>query len=412
MISNELLKKRILNTLITDGCYELTTLSKIISKNNIGDGDWILSDDMCSVSNNKLIQLGSIGYGHYIQKPLKFINDETFDRIKCSEITDGALLLNRFISNNQMNACIVPKIEGRVLTSVDVCWVKEDSSKYLNKYLMYCFLTDQVQKNVLLKSSGTTRVRISKSNLVNIFIPLPSIEEQRSIVDKIEELFELIDKKEKNDQEKNRLKEFLKEKILDSAIRGKLVKNDLSLEPVEVESITEDIPFEIPVNWKWTYFKRVIDVRDGTHDSPKYVESSDYPLITSKNLTKNGLDFSNVNYLKKVDYDKINKRSFVDDGDILFGMIGSIGNPVIVKKYRDFAIKNVALFKCGPAIYNKYLLYYLFNQKDMSRYAKGGVQKFVALKVLRNYPIPLPPLEEQKRIVDKIDKCFELIDQL
>lgn len=189
-----LLKKGFLKKIITDSNYPTITLKELVDRESIGDGDWILSDDMCSESNNKLIQIGSIGSGEFLNKLYKYISDEKFVELKCSEINEGDLLISRFIANNKLNACIVPKIDGRLLTSVDVCWIKENIGIYNNKYLMYCFLTEEVQKKILLKSSGTTRMRISKGNLVNIKIPVPSIEEQKKVVNKIEKLMELIDK--------------------------------------------------------------------------------------------------------------------------------------------------------------------------------------------------------------------------
>jgi type I restriction enzyme, S subunit len=74
----------------------------------------------------------------------------------------------------------------------------------------------------------------------------------------------------------------------------------------------------------------ISDVRDGTHDSPNFTVTG-YPLITSKNLLASGkLDLTNVKFVSEEDYIQINKRSNVKDGDILFGMIGTIGNPVRV----------------------------------------------------------------------------------
>ncbi|WP_180836584.1 restriction endonuclease subunit S, partial [Vibrio parahaemolyticus] len=102
-------------------------------------------------------------------------------------------------------------------------------------------------------------------------------------------------------------------------------------------------------------------------------------------------------------HDAIEKRSAVSDGDILYGMIGTVGNPVIVKKDRDFSVKNVAIFKFleESLIFNKYLFYVLssdFVARQISKESKGGTQKFVSLKVLRGLKIPLPPLETQKQI--------------
>lgn len=131
------------------------------------------------------------------------------------------------------------------------------------------------------------------------------------------------------------------------------------------------------------------------------------PLITSKNLNNGDLDFSTAKFISEQDSIAINNRSRVDDGDILFAMIGSIGNPVLVKKEREFSIKNVALFKNVNQIMNmQYVYFYLeFEQDTMKRISSGGVQSFVSLSCLRNYLIPLPPLSEQQRIVNRI---FEL----
>ena len=95
--------------------------------------------------------------------------------------------------------------------------------------------------------------------------------------------------------------------------------------------IDDEIPYDIPNNWEWRRLNTIVDVRDGTHDTPQYVEEG-VPLFTSKNLGENGLDYSNVKYISYEDSKKINERSGVDIGDILFAMIGTIGNPVMVDK--------------------------------------------------------------------------------
>ena len=96
--------------------------------------------------------------------------------------------------------------------------------------------------------------------------------------------------------------------------------------------------------WQVKRLGEIYDVRDGTHDSPKY-HAKGYPLITSKNLKREGLSFVNVQFISEDDYKKVNMRSAVHKGDVLFAMIGTIGNPTEVKIEPNFAIKNVALFK-------------------------------------------------------------------
>ena len=117
-------------------------------------------------------------------------------------------------------------------------------------------------------------------------------------------------------------------------------------------------------------------------------------MVTSKNLTHSGLDMTDVSFLTDEDFNEINKRSKVSIGDILFGMIGTIGNPVIVDR-DDFAIKNVALIKekTSNPITNKWLLQYLkspsFNRFIQKENA-GGTQKFIALGLIRDMKLRVP----------------------
>lgn len=229
----------------------------------------------------------------------------------------------------------------------------------------------------------------------------------------------------------------LRNSILQYAIQGKLVPQDPNEESVskllkrvrdEKERLVEEkkikknelvekpisdyeIPFEIPKGWVWKRMSDVLDVRDGTHDTPKYV-SKGYPLVTSKNLKNNTIDFSTALFISENDYVSISQRSAVDNNDILYAMIGTIGNPVLVKKDRPFAIKNVALFKSiKNGMFMPYVYWFLnWQQGSMKEYASGGVQSFVSLKYLRNYCIPIPPLAEQKRIVAKLEEILPLVE--
>ena len=231
----------------------------------------------------------------------------------------------------------------------------------------------------------------------------------------------------------------LRELILELAVRGKLVPQDANDEPASVlleriaaekaqlvkegklkqqkplPEISEDEkPFELPNGWEWERLNNVYDVRDGTHNTPKYQESG-YPLVTSKNLSSGRLDLSDVKFISEKDHFDIIQRSKVDKHDILFAMIGSIGNPVLVDVDPDFSIKNVALFK----YYSKelaspeFLLYFLsFAEIKFKLEASGAVQSFISLGKVRSFVIALPPLEEQHRIVAKVDELMSLCDAL
>jgi len=231
----------------------------------------------------------------------------------------------------------------------------------------------------------------------------------------------------------------LRELILNLAVQGKLVPQDPSDEPASellkqiraekqrliaegkikkdkpLLAIGDDEkPFALPEGWEWVRLNDAYDVRDGTHDSPKY-HLAGFPLVTSKNLYTGKLDLSDVKLISEADYLQIAVRSKVDRGDVLFAMIGSIGNPVLVDVDIEFAIKNVALFKYYSSSLSKpeYLLLLLkVAAVRLKADAAGGVQSFVSLGGLRKFLCALPPLAEQSRIVAKVEELMALCDAL
>lgn len=147
-----------------------------------------------------------------------------------------------------------------------------------------------------------------------------------------------------------------------------------------------------------------LTVTDGTHDSPKPKTCGRY-LITSKHLKPSGIDFSSANKISEEDYNKIIQRSKVEQYDILFSMIGTIGNihrvtiPIV-----DFAVKNMGIFKMGGDAYRSLWMYYWLQSPEAKEYINsrvtGSTQGYLTLGNLRDFPIRVPSIEEQKKIVD------------
>ena len=338
--------------------------------------------------------------------------------------------------------------------------------------LVFFFFSPFLIQQKALKANGDMIVHIGKEAVCNLLIPLPPLAEQKRIVAKIEELLPYVERYEKAwgrlEEFNRRFPEDMRKSVLQMAIQGKLVeqrpeegtgaellreilaakggtrsrasalmtggtgatsgtgarpsrparRNARPAGPASPASPTpvspEEQPFEIPESWVWVRLGDIIDVRDGTHDTPKYV-SEGVPLVTSRNLINGTIDFDTAKLISYADSEAINIRSGVDDGDIVFAMIGTIGNPVLIKKERNFSIKNMALFKpiSRELFCMEYLLQFLTKaQTDMRKSASASVQSFVSLSFLRNYPIPLPPLAEQKRIVAKLEEILPLCERL
>ena len=244
--------------------------------------------------------------------------------------------------------------------------------------------------------TGAIVRKLTQQALRDIPMLVPPIAEQEKIVAELDCLSGIIEKK------KQQLKEL-----------------DNIAQSIFYEMFGD--PMENDMGWDVKKLGEVCDVRDGTHDSPKYLEHSEYVLVTSKNITSDGdIDFTTANYISKEDYDAINKRSYVDFGDIIMAMIGTIGKPIIVKETsRKFCIKNVALIKFEDSTFvtNTYIQALLSNDNYASYIQgnnKGGTQKFIALGTIRKLLIPIPPLALQQDFASKIEvieKQKELIAQ-
>ena len=163
-------------------------------------------------------------------------------------------------------------------------------------------------------------------------------------------------------------------------------------------------------DWEQRKLNDVSEVRDGTHDSPKYQDKG-HPFVTSRNVKNGFINYDDVQYISDEDFNEINKRSKVDVNDILMGMIGTIGNMALIRTEPNFAIKNVALIKDTKQINYLYLYHFLHSsyiEKQLSSGMDGGTQKFISLGNVRNLYIMYPSDVEQV----KLGHYFESLDHL
>lgn len=160
-------------------------------------------------------------------------------------------------------------------------------------------------------------------------------------------------------------------------------------------------------------FSEFIDVRDGTHDSPKRVNVGK-KLITTKNLEDNRIDFTNAKNISLNDFKRINERSKVDQFDILLSMIGTVGNVYQERAvFPDYAIKNLALLKFhGDELLSNWMNYYLQSKKGQSKIHQrlsGSTQQYISLTDLRNIEITLPNRDQMELCIKPLRYLDDLI---
>ncbi|MDO5343202.1 MAG: restriction endonuclease subunit S [Bacteroidia bacterium] len=252
----------------------------------------------------------------------------------------------------------------------------------LQWYLFYFLYSHIGQLQLKIRIKGAAQGGLNGTNLKTISIPVPPLPVQQQIVAELDLLSDIIEKQKQQIAELDKL--------------AQATFYDMFGDPVTNEK-----------GWEKSELGKICDVRDGTHDSPEYYEHG-FPLVTSKNIIDGCISFDNVNYICEEDYLKISKRSHVDNGDIIMPMIGTIGKPVIVKKSRDFAIKNVALIKfIKDSKANNIFIQAIMSSRAFDDYMKGknkgGTQKFIALGDIRKLDIPVPPLQLQQSFASKIE---------
>lgn len=145
------------------------------------DGDWIESKDQ-SEDGIRLVQTGNVGYGYFKDKEDKsrYISEETFNRLHCTEIFAGDILVSR-LPDPIGRACIIPEGIGRMITAVD-CSIIRLKDVILPEYFISYTMTSTYSAQINEVTTGTTRRRVSRANLGNVLVPCPSLEAQRQFV--------------------------------------------------------------------------------------------------------------------------------------------------------------------------------------------------------------------------------------
>ena len=264
------------------------------------------------------------------------------------------------------------------------------------EFLMSFIQTENFVKVVLNNCTGTSYPAINSTDLSNLSIILPGdSEEQIKIGSYFKNLDNLITlHQRKLEKLKSMKKSYLSEMF-----------------PQEGETKPKRRFTGFTDDWEQRKLDTITDVRDGTHDSPQYVETG-HPFITSKNVKDGFINFEDIQYVSDKDYEEINKRSKVDKNDILMGMIGTIGNIALVRETPDFTIKNVALIKDIGDVFYCYLYHCLQANSvahQLSENLDGGTQKFIALNKIRELAIPVPSMHEQHKIGDYMESLDNLI---
>ena len=321
-----------------------------------------------------------------------------------------------------------------------------------------CFFINAI--NLEKYVTGSAQPKMTQDNMNSILVALPPYKEQQLISQQLDIIWASIDKIEFEKENVLKLVDNAKSKILDLAIRGKLVSQDSNNEPASVlleriraekeelikqgkikrdkkesvifkgddnsyyervgdiiSNIDDEIPFEVPQNWEWSRLQTICyPITDGTHKTPTYSDSG-YIFLSAKNITTGKINWNDIMYIPKSLHDELYSRVSPKMNDILLAKNGTTGVAAIVDRECEFDIYvTLALLRViNNNISSQYLLK-IIASNTIQDYFKSSLKGIgvpnLHLEHIRTTLIPIPPINEQNKIVEKIYQYYSLLDSI
>ena len=356
-------------------------------------------------------------------------------------IEKGCFAYNPYRINVGSIGYLEDDIKGLISPAYVVFKAKKD--EVIPELLLKFLKSDEGLHQIRINARGTVRQALRFEDLANIDISLPDVKEQKVFFDRI---LQIEGKSEPISKELNHqlyLVKNLRQAFIKEAMQGKLVKQDPNDEPASIllEKIgaekerlikekkikkqkqlpkinKEEIPFKIPESWIWCRLNDAcIKITDGTHHSPVNTETGDYMYVTAKNIKDEGVDLSSITYVTKHVHKEIYSRCDPEFGDILYIKDGATTGVVTINNLMEpfSLLSSVALLKVDNNLYNRFLMYAMRSPiyYESTRSNMYGVALTrVTLAKIGYSIVPLPPLNEQYRIVAKLDSLMHYCDTI
>lgn len=417
----------------------------VVSARRVHQSDWRKSG-IPFYRAREIVKLSETGY---VDNEL-YIDEELFNKFSESGVPQPGDLMVTAVGTLGKTYIVKEADRFYYKDASVICF--ENFSGISSMYLKYIMESKMMEQQIKSNSGGTTVATLTMVRTNMYVLPIPPLEEQKRIVAKIEELMPYVDQYDKAYTEVEELNkkfpEDMQKSILQYAIQGKLVEQreedgtaEELYQKIQAEKeklikegkikkskplpeITEDeIPFDIPESWKWVKFQDVCAVLTcGYASTPKYVSKEEgMPFISAKNIKPYRFLPEDHNYISKELYGQLTKTCNPEKGDILLTRVGAgIGEAAIIDRDFPFAIYvSLTLIKLVnyELIDNRYILYWLNSPIGVMTslkniFGKGASQGNLNVGNVRNFLLPLPPLNEQKRIVEKIEELLPYTKQL
>jgi type I restriction enzyme S subunit len=356
------------------------------------DGDWVESKDQ-SQEGVRLIQTGNVGEGMFKDRAEKarYISESTFKRLRCSEIFEGDCLISR-LPDPVGRSCILPETGERMITAVDCTIVRFKSGGIFPAFFNYYSQSDDYLITVARECTGTTRVRISRSNLGTIPIPVPPLAEQRRIVGVLDEAFEGIATAKAN-AEKN-------------------LQNARALFEGHLQSV-----FTQRSEGKEVAIGEVAEIFDGPHATPKTVDEG--PVFLGISALQDGvINLGETRHVTSEDFRKWTRRVRPQARDVVFSYETRLGQAAIIPEHLECCLgRRMGLVRLDHRqVTPRFFVYQYISPPYrsflQSKTVRGATVDRLSLKEFPSFPIWLPQLDTQERVAAGLDEFKEETQRL
>lgn len=378
------------------------------------------------------IRVSDMQNGTILDNDLHFISESIFNVIK-----------NYIISKDDVYITVAGTIGrvGLVPEKFHNMNLTENADRltpyFINKEYLYRVLSSEpIQTQIREKTKKVGQPKLAIERLSELLLPLPPIEEQQRIVEKLNQILPLIDEYGKEEDELitlcQKFPEEMKKSVLQAAMQGKLTKQletdssvdemissiqyETRLENCSEKLILEAMDFPLPDNWRFIKLNEIVRFVDYRGKTPHKINKGVF-LITASNIKQGFMDYSRKEYISEEEYLDRMSRGVTRKGDLLFTTEAPMGNASICNLDKTSCGQRIITFQKynDHSINLEYLMFCILSpdfQTELLDNATGTTAKGIKGKKLKHLLLPLPPIEEQQRIVEKLNSILPIIDSM
>lgn len=378
------------------------------------------------------IRVSDMQNGTILDNDLHFISESIFNVIK-----------NYIISKDDVYITVAGTIGrvGLVPEKFHNMNLTENADRltpyFINKEYLYRVLSSEpIQTQIREKTKKVGQPKLAIERLSELLLPLPPIEEQQRIVEKLNQILPLIDEYGKEEDELitlcQKFPEEMKKSVLQAAMQGKLTKQletdssvdemissiqyETRLENCSEKLILEAMDFPLPDNWRFIKLNEIVRFVDYRGKTPHKINKGVF-LITASNIKQGFMDYSRKEYISEEEYLDRMSRGVTRKGDLLFTTEAPMGNASICNLDKTSCGQRIITFQKynDHSINLEYLMFCILSpdfQTELLDNATGTTAKGIKGKKLKHLLLPLPPIEEQQRIVEKLNTILPIIDSM